>query len=579
MKIKCPSCANTGRVPDGKIPAAGANIRCPSCSFVFFVGGLQATNVVPESKPTQATSDAPLPEVIAEVTSSLPSDIVARMVGSANVVNAAQSDPGGVPEAAGSVSALGSAAASPPTAESKSDAAADPSISGRGGPSAKSSVNMPVAPAPDAGGFSGYGKAAGAPRSPAEPPSPTGGSAARVSHDSDAGTSAMGVLLGGDGGGRPRAVTGSAHTIAEPVATSEATVRSPTAAPHSAEMHQQGAEPAVDPNATSTVPGISGSSRAPRGAAFKVRNSVGITYDFPDLVNVRRWLEGRASHDELSISNDGGATWHAPAELAEVADVRPAGLRSSPLTENMRSARQTGSFRAIGSTDSGPSKGEASARAEAMIAPTQQSGLLSLASASAATEPAPAATASATDAATSLTEGMASAARGPQARRETEAAPHSKKARSAGKEENKPRRLKLLLAIGAAVAVIAGAGQFVVTKQEPGLQIPNSPAGRQVAWVLETIQGGTVTLSDATLQERFAPSVLEQVPLATLRQQLEYYDSWRSDYRPIRFARPPTPTLLEITVLTNGGDTGVIRIETEGEAPHRMVGLNFRGAD
>ena len=46
MKVQCPSCSTVGKLPAGRIPDAGANIRCPSCSFVFFVGGPEGANLI-----------------------------------------------------------------------------------------------------------------------------------------------------------------------------------------------------------------------------------------------------------------------------------------------------------------------------------------------------------------------------------------------------------------------------------------------------------------------------------------------------------------------------------------------------
>lgn len=37
MKTVCPSCGAVGNVPEDRLPETGANIRCPSCSTIFFV--------------------------------------------------------------------------------------------------------------------------------------------------------------------------------------------------------------------------------------------------------------------------------------------------------------------------------------------------------------------------------------------------------------------------------------------------------------------------------------------------------------------------------------------------------------
>lgn len=58
MKVKCPSCSAVGKVPSDKLPQRGANIRCPACSYVFFVGGPDGANVVSDDTPETATSSS-----------------------------------------------------------------------------------------------------------------------------------------------------------------------------------------------------------------------------------------------------------------------------------------------------------------------------------------------------------------------------------------------------------------------------------------------------------------------------------------------------------------------------------------
>ncbi len=61
MKVKCPSCTAVGKVPSDKLPQRGANIRCPACSYVFFVGGPDGANVVADDTPETATSASGVP--------------------------------------------------------------------------------------------------------------------------------------------------------------------------------------------------------------------------------------------------------------------------------------------------------------------------------------------------------------------------------------------------------------------------------------------------------------------------------------------------------------------------------------
>lgn len=69
MRTVCPSCDAKGNVPDEKLPPGGANIRCPSCSHIFFVGGelpgrdSAATSPItaPDASTEGSASEAPLP--------------------------------------------------------------------------------------------------------------------------------------------------------------------------------------------------------------------------------------------------------------------------------------------------------------------------------------------------------------------------------------------------------------------------------------------------------------------------------------------------------------------------------------
>lgn len=71
MHVECPKCGSLCRVAEGSIPDAGANLRCGSCTTVFFVkpDGSGAVRVVPPS----ASGNYPAaPSAEATITSSVP---------------------------------------------------------------------------------------------------------------------------------------------------------------------------------------------------------------------------------------------------------------------------------------------------------------------------------------------------------------------------------------------------------------------------------------------------------------------------------------------------------------------------
>lgn len=56
---------------------------------------------------------------------------------------------------------------------------------------------------------------------------------------------------------------------------------------------------------------------------WKLKNAVGLVYDFPATEQLRTWLGTRESHDGFQVSNDGGETWVALADAPELSDVKP----------------------------------------------------------------------------------------------------------------------------------------------------------------------------------------------------------------------------------------------------------------
>ena len=62
MKIVCPNCGADYRISEGKVPASGLVIKCPSClteSRAFVDGTTQL-----ESEATDATEPPPLPPAV-----------------------------------------------------------------------------------------------------------------------------------------------------------------------------------------------------------------------------------------------------------------------------------------------------------------------------------------------------------------------------------------------------------------------------------------------------------------------------------------------------------------------------------
>ncbi len=561
MKIKCPSCATVGRIPDGKIPPSGANIRCPSCSFVFFVGGPDGLNV-------EGGETAP----------------VARQA---------------TPEGADESGAAGTPASTLPPPEPNAGAES-PSAGARGAdePAAEAPPVAPVSAPPAAastGGFAGYGGSrfamtgsvpaapAAAPTAPpvAEPPAepsparttplrgtpmPTS-SRRRAGEDSGTHRVAGETSSPGTGGS-----VGTAPVASDPTASSVPGLRSTGRSPADPGSSQLPLDPG-----SSQMPGMESRRRS---AAWRIRNALGIVYDFPDDVSARRWLGGRPSLDGLEASGDGGTSWAAVGEHATFAEVRAQGLRSAGSAAALRASRASGAVPAMGSAASGSSTLPPGSTADGWATTTLSN---MGASASAATGPAP----TAGEAATALTDRLAAAKR---AGRQSGAVPSTggpasratpavgRASTSAPPKKQAPWRT---IALAAALVLVVGGSVALryLGAPQSGVAIPDTPAGRELTWVLAMIHGGAETVDSATVASHFAPSVLEQLDAQALKGQLQYWDTWRQSYELVRWARPPSANLLEVRVITEAGDIGVLRVETEPEPPNRIVGLNFRGAE
>lgn len=137
-------------------------------------------------------------------------------------------------------------------------------------------------------------------------------------------------------------------------------------------------EPA-SPEASAAEPGSPSGEATPIRAPsseqrWKLRNSVGLVYDFPGIEQLRRWLSGRDSFDGLTVSADDGETWTDVSDVSELDGVQPTGRKQpAPLPPASRTgqfaaprAAGSGSFSGTGSlTNREDIRREAQARVEA----------------------------------------------------------------------------------------------------------------------------------------------------------------------------------------------------------------------
>lgn len=59
------------------------------------------------------------------------------------------------------------------------------------------------------------------------------------------------------------------------------------------------------------------------GGKWRVKNAIGLHFDFPNLESLRTWLGNRDAHDGIQLTQDNGKTWGSVADFAALRDVRP----------------------------------------------------------------------------------------------------------------------------------------------------------------------------------------------------------------------------------------------------------------
>ncbi len=470
---------------------AGANIRCPSCAHVFFVGGPSGSNVVDESADTSA---AALPTM--GRTQSLPA-----------------ADPSRIRRSPATDSSLGSRdgepspqATAPPVAPPAPEPAAAHQTPFPPNPEASAAAAERLAP--------GRHAATPLPQPSPDPASSDLGSASVASPPSESEyEAAVRAALSGI------VPPGASSDAPAPAAPSATTTGSRPAAP---------AEPAPRP--------------APKLAQLhKVRADSGIIYDFHDMPAVRKWLSTRATFDDLKVSADGGETWNVVSDVPELSDVKPTGNKP-----------RTGSLPAIApdprTTTQPGIKLPATGPTPAVPPPSRTTG-------SVATVP-PNATGS-VDAAATRTA--------------------SRAAVGEGKDKDKDGDAKKKKGIpawraGLYVAVVTGtalAGAVFLGEEDRGPQIPDTPAGDHLRWVMSNISGGSSALNQAAIDARFEAEAAAQVGTAVI-ERLQFLDEWRAQYVITSFVGTSSNDWLVTSVQTEGGDQGYIVIGTEPAPPHRI---------
>jgi len=108
--------------------------------------------------------------------------------------------------------------------------------------------------------------------------------------------------------------------------------------------------------------------------------------------------------------------------------------------------------------------------------------------------------------------------------------------------------------------------------------LPDTPAGRQLAWFVETVNERGVDVGLDEIEAHFAPSFLAEVPPEQTRA---VFGDLARPLAPLRLDRvEQAPSGLRLVVLLRARDGSPWRVTAEVEAadPHRFLGLLFQAA-
>lgn len=478
MRTVCPACGSTGNVPDDKLPPGGANIRCPSCSHIFFVGG----------------------EVLGRESASVEAVPPAASSGGTAA--------GATPEEASRISPAGE------TREETTGEAAVPDDWLR-------SLGTPA----DAG------------------------DADRDLHDTE---------------------------LVETVDWS-ADVDSGTYDPPAAEPPQG----AADDDDASDAGGL---RFAGHRGPWKVKDAIGMVYDFPDTDSLRMWLTSRSSFDEIFVSPDGD-DWAPVPEVAPLRGVQATGFSAArravpraPKAEVVPPARAGSRTRSFSGAHE--SAAAAADRSETRAAAASGSGLRSVAKSGEVPR------ASASERRPRPAAGDASLSRsgsGPSARsrQETGRVPTAADRRTERRTEKSEERsaTQRVVRTAALLLVLVGLAGYAATSMlggEVASSYPNTPAGQQVEWMVQALNDSARLANGAAIQQRFAPAALEAASVDELRDWFTYFDQLVPTYEFVKVSSERSDYAITIELETSLAHRLELSIETDSAAPHGILNMNLR---
>ena len=338
--------------------------------------------------------------------------------------------------------------------------------------------------------------------------------------------------------------------------TATATTPPPTAAP----------EPKIPRRSASSshsrLRRLAAIGKAAASHTWKVKNTSGMVYDFPDTKSVKTWLEGRTTHSDLELSPDGGLSWKKITEFEELKNIQPRGFRSSNLRLNESLQRAA----ADAMTSSAGTSGRAEYRSGA-VRPTRSG-------------EAPKTDEKATSGGSK--KGKDKEKPKSKGKKQGSPTPKTKRARQAEAELERSRRN---FRIGAGMVILIGCAVAWVFAQQSEARrtLPDTPAGHQLAWVLGALNGEAEGMASAEVEQHFLSSSLSVAGegdvgrgARLILNELRYWQEQYPHYQFDQIVGRATPTYLEAQLATSVGEAGIVGLEVERDPPHGVVSLWIR---
>jgi hypothetical protein len=112
----------------------------------------------------------------------------------------------------------------------------------------------------------------------------------------------------------------------------------------------------------------------------------------------------------------------------------------------------------------------------------------------------------------------------------------------------------------------------------PGIQIPDTPAGRRAAEFVSVFNKGDEKAMVAFWKGSFTPESLQQRPIEA---RLPFYRRMREDMKSITLSavEESTPTAIALRMKSESGAFFRFRFETEAEPPHRLTGMRVESVE